>query len=313
MIQRLRELYSPLLQISSLRDSVRQLSSEVEGLKILAAQPLIQGLRSIPIQALSKNVEFRVFSQFGDDGIIQYLIHHLPNIPESFIEFGVQDYRESNTRFLLLNDNWRGLIMDGGENYVRSIQEDDIYWRHTLTARCAFVDRDNINQLIKDAGFAGDIGLLSIDIDGNDYWVWETLTVVNPSIVVIEYNSVFGPELAVTVPYDSGFVRHKAHYSGQFWGASLQALTLLSARKGYSLIGTNTAGNNAYFLRNDRLGQFPVCSAADVFVDARFRDSRNRSGELTYLSGGERFKEIAGMEVYDVERNGSAPLGSLAH
>jgi hypothetical protein len=274
-------------------------------------QVRIQNLHARGVLRCLLEAEFKVFSQFGDDGIIQYLIHHLRPLPDSFVEFGVQNYRESNTRFLLVNNNWRGLVMDGDAEFIRFIQKDDIYWRHPLTARCAFIDRDNVNNLFSDAGFTGEIGLLSIDIDGNDYWVWEKLEVVDPVIVIVEYNSIFGPDFAVTIPYDPKFVRHQAHYAGQFWGVSLQALTLLAGRKGDSLVGCNSAGNNAYFVRNNKLGELPAFSAREAFVESRFRDSRSRSGELTYLSGSQRFDEISRLELYDVERKIQVTLDSL--
>jgi hypothetical protein len=232
-------------------------------------------------------------------------------LPDSFVEFGVENYREANTRFLLLNNNWRGLVLDSDQNHIRRIQEGESYWRHTLTAKCAWITRDNINELLSGASFAGEIELLSIDIDGNDYWVWEKLDVVDPAIVIVEYNSIFGSDLAVTIPYDPKFDRHCAHYSGQFWGASLPALTQLANRKGYSLVGCNSAGNNPYFVRTDKIDNLPVLTAKEAFVDARFRDSRNRSGALTYLSGKHRFDQIAHLEVYDVERGLQAPLNSF--
>src|SRR5690348_2388073 len=146
-----------------------------------------------------RDAEFQVFSQWGDDGIIQYLIHQVPSLPEVFVEFGVQDYRESNTRFLLMHDNWSGLVMDGSEQFVSFIQSEDIYWRYDLTAVASFLTRENINDVIRGAGFSGPIGILSVDIDGNDYWVWEAIDVVDPTIVIVEYNSVFGPDRAVSV------------------------------------------------------------------------------------------------------------------
>lgn len=294
-----------------MRDSLKALQTELDELKILAAQPLIHNLHSREKRPRLRDAEFKVFSQFGDDGIIQYLIHRVQVVPESFVEFGVENYRESNTRFLLLNNNWRGLVLDADEGSIRYIQQDDIYWRHTLTARSAFIDRDNVNDLIREAGFTGEIGLLSIDIDGNDYWVWEKLNIVDPVIVIIEYNSVFGPDLAIAVPYDPGFVRYRAHYSGQFTGASLKALSLLAARKGYLLVGCNSAGNNAYFVRRDKVGELPVFPAEHAFVDARFRDSRDKDGNLTLLTGMERFQEISAMDVYDFEQNRVVPLRSL--
>jgi hypothetical protein len=287
------------------------LQADIDTLKVLVAQPLIQNCKSRGLILDLHQAEFKVFSQFGDDGIIQYLVHRLQPLPDTFVEFGVANYRESNTRFLLLNNNWRGLVLDGNENSINYIQQDEIYWRHTLTARRAFITRDNINELLHEAGFAGEIGLLSIDIDGNDYWVWEKIAIVDPVIVIVEYNSVFGPNLAVTIPYEPQFARHQAHHSGQFWGASLHALKLLADRKGYSLVGCNSAGNNAYFVRNDKVADLPVLSLQEVFVEARFRDSRDEKGKLTYLTGAERFHAIAELEVYDLQQDKIAPLSSL--
>ena len=296
---------------SQIRRELAKMRSEIDSLKILAAQPLIQRIRNGNSTASLHEAEFKVFSQFGDDGIIQYLVHHLAPLPDLFVEFGVEDYRESNTRFLLLNNNWRGLVLDSDGPAIQAIRRDEIYWRHTLTAKHAWITRDNINELIRSAGFSGEIGLLSIDIDGNDYWIWEKLDIVSPAITIVEYNSVFGPDFAVTIPYGEKFVRHRAHYSGQFWGASLSALDLLAKRKGYSLIGCNRAGNNAYFVHNTRLNKLPVLTPNQAFVDARWRDSRNESQELTHLSGRQRFEVIAHLEVYDLKQDKQVPLGSL--
>ena len=293
-----------------LQRELGELRNELDALKVLAAQPLIQNIRASKSFSSLREAEFKVFSQFGDDGIIQYLIHRLAPLPDSFVEFGVENYRESNTRLLLLNNNWRGLVMDSDAASIDHVQQDEIYWRHTLTARRAFVTRDNIDDLLKEAGFLGEVGLLSIDIDGNDYWVWEKLTAINPVIVIVEYNSIFGSDLAVTIPYQPNFARHQAHYSGQFWGASLTALTQLAEKKGYSPVGCNSAGNNAYFVRKDKIDNLPVFTAKEAFVDARFRDSRSPSGKFTYLTGNRRFDEIAGLDVYEVERAVQAPLRS---
>jgi hypothetical protein len=301
----------PFINRRRIRRELAAARDEIDSLKILTAQSLIQNIRDGKSVASLRSAEFKVFSQFGDDGIIQYLIHRLAPLPDSFAEFGVENYREANTRFLLLNNNWRGLVLDGNQNHIEQIQSDKIYWRHTFAVKCAWITRDNINDLLRDAGFHGQIGLLSIDIDGNDYWVWEKLDAVDPAIVIVEYNSVFGPDLAVTIPYDQKFVRHRAHYSGQFWGASLSALDLLAKRKGYSLVGCNSAGNNAYFVRNEKIGSLRALEPKEAFADARWRDSRNKEGKLSYLTGAERFQAIAEMEVYDLRQNKLARLNSL--
>jgi hypothetical protein len=215
----------------------------------------------------------------------------------------VESYIEANTRFLLMNDNWRGLVIDGDPSNIEAIKSSSIYWRHDLTAKSAFIDRDNINGLINDSGFSGEIGLLSIDIDGNDYWVWERIESVTPIIVVVEYNSVFGPDHAVTIPYSPTFRRAQAHYSHLYWGCSLRALELLGRRKGYGLVGCNSAGNNAFFVRLDCLNGQPALTARQAYVESRFRESRARDGRLNYISGDERRRAIADLELVDVERN----------
>lgn len=273
------------------------LTREIELNRVLAGTMLA---RQLPARASSlREVEFRVFSQFGDDGIIQYLLQHV-DAPESFIEFGVETYRESNTRFLLVKDNWRGLVIDGSEANVASITTMAEHWRHDLTAVASFITRDNINDLFASAGFTGEVGLLSIDIDGNDYWVWEAIEVVSPVVVVAEYNSVFGPEAKVTVPYAADFTRRAAHHSHLFFGASLGALCDLAERKGYAFVGSNSNGNNAYFVRLDQLGDLRALSAAEGYVESRFRESRDASGNLTHLSGSARLDEIAHLSVHDL-------------
>jgi hypothetical protein len=261
-----------------------------------------------------REAEFKVFSQFGDDGIIQYLIERLEIPPEltSFVEFGVQDYSESNTRFLLLNDNWRGLVMDGDKDNMESLKACDMYWRHDLTALCRWIDRDNINALLQESGFFSRIGILSIDIDGNDYWVWQRIEVVQPVIVIVEYNSVFGARQAITVPYDPAFNRTKAHYSNLYWGASLSALASLARSKGYAFVGSNLAGNNAYFVDESYLGRGGIVALTPEqgYVESRFRESRDERGGLTYLGGAARRRMIAGMPVYDIERDAVVALGA---
>lgn len=93
-------------------------------------------------------------------------------------------------------------------------------WKYDLTAVTAFITRDNINQLIADAGFKGDIGILSIDLDGNDWWILNAIECVSPRILICEYNNIFGANKKVTVPYDAKFFRTEKHYSNLYWGDS---------------------------------------------------------------------------------------------
>ncbi len=251
-----------------------------------------------------QEAEFKIFSQWGDDGIIQYLISKVDISKKTFIEFGVENYLESNTRFLLMNNNWTGLIFDGSNKNIDFIINDNLYWKYDLIAEQAFITRENINQRIENAGFVGEIGLLHIDIDGNDYWVWEKLDIIKPDIAIIEYNSVFGIERAITIPYEPNFQRNKAHYSNLYAGSSLLALCDLADKKGYSFIGTNTAGNNAYFILNEKLNIIikPI-EIKDGYTLSKFRESRNKKGKLTFLRGCDRLNEIKNLPVFNTRTN----------
>lgn len=256
-------------------------------------------------------VEFKVFSQFGEDGIIQWIVSKLQISNKSFIEFGVGDYRESNTLFLLMNNNWKGLIFDCNKKNIDSIINDEEYWKYDLTAGCELITKENINELFLQNGFKGDIGLLSIDIDGNDYWIWDAIKVISPQIVICEYNSVFGDQHAITIPYSHMFNRTKAHYSNLYMGASLPALCMLADTKGYDFIGSNSAGNNAFFVRKDCSGPFQKISAKQGYIKSNFRESRDLSGKLTLISGNERLKLIEEMDVYDIQRESILKIKNL--
>ncbi len=246
------------------------------------------------------SLEYRVFSQFGDDGIIAYLTKHVPSNLTTFVEFGVQDYSESNTRLLLQKHNWRGLVIDASEEHIAGIRAGNEFWRHDLRAICAFISADNINQLIQSAGIQGKIGLLSVDIDGNDYWVWKAIECVDPLIVVCEYNSAFGDLHPVTIPYDANFARSEAHYSYLYAGASLGALISLAKQKGYRFIGSNSAGNNAYFLHNSFQPDIKEQSLESGYVESRFREVRSEEGELLFRTANESIDVIRHLPLVNV-------------
>ena len=241
--------------------------------------------------------QFRVFSQWGEDGLLQYLVSNIKFCNNKFIEFGVEDYYESNTRFLLSNNNWSGLIIDGDPENINKIKKDTIYWASNLIAINQFITKDNINEIIKSNGFAGNIGILSIDIDGNDFWIFKAIDVVKPDLIIIEYNSIFGCDFPLSVPYDKNFVRSKKHYSNIYYGASIRALNDLAVQRGYSLIASNDAGNNLFFLRKEILGDIKPLSVEEEFKKSVFRESNNCDGQLSYLNYDERVKLISDLEL----------------
>ena len=254
--------------------------------------------------ATLRESEFRVFSQMGEDGIIQHLIRQVPIPRRLFVEFGVENYLESNTRFLLTNDQWAGLVMDGAAENIAFIKDDPIYWEANLKAHCAFITRENINELLLENGIKGDIGLLSVDVDGNDYWIWSAIDVISPRIVICEYNSLWGPQEAVTVPYDAGFERGKAHFSKVYFGASIAALDHLARDKGYTLVGSNAVGCNAFFVRNDVRGSLGPLEPASAYREAVFREAHDRQGHLTFDDAVTRLRTVSDLTLQDV-RTGS--------
>lgn len=281
---------------------------QMEQLKILNAQPVLHQVRQKDMVKSFEEVEFSVFSQAGDDGIIQYLIHKLDIKERYFVEFGVQDYIESNTRFLLLNNNWSGLIMDGSQEHIDFIQSDYFYNKYNLTARKQFITAENINQVLTEEKVPQEAGLLHIDIDGNDYWVWKAINVIQPVIVVMEYNSSFGEERAITVPYKADFERYTAHYSGLVFGASLQALNKLAIEKGYTFVGSNSYGNNAYFIRNDYVAIIGSSTVAKGFVKTNCRQNKAPDGSFTYRLDREIINEYKEVKVFNVNTDLLEPL-----
>jgi hypothetical protein len=215
--------------------------------------------------------EARVFSQNGEDGILLHLFSRIGVADRTFVEFGVGDGTECNTANLSINFGWRGLLMDRDEEAVERARR---FYESVLEARaselrivpCA-VTAENIDEVLAAEGARGEIDLLSIDIDGNDYWVWRAITAVDPRVVVIEYNASFGPDRSMTVAYDPGFDRFAKHPSGYYHGASLAAQAKLGAEKGYVLVGCDSNGVNAFFVRRDVAeGRLPAVTAKDAYV-----------------------------------------------
>lgn len=277
---------------------------ENEKQKLLLAKGIISQMRPNYHQVKDfSEIEFSVFSQLTDDGIIQYLINVLDIPNKYFIEFGVQNYIESNTRFLLMNDNWSGLIYDGSSEFINFIQNDYYYWLHDLTAKNLFITAENINAAFLKENLPNEIGILHIDIDGNDYWIWKSINVIKPVIVIMEYNSGFGDEKAITVPYKPDFERYNAHYSGIYFGASLQALCDLAAEKGYSFVGSNSYGNNAYFVRNDKIGNLKKLSCKEGYRFSKARQNKDITGKFTYVIDFDLLKSFKNLDVYNTRTN----------
>jgi hypothetical protein len=274
----------------------------IEEVKLLNAKILSQQNRMAQEEILHNlnKAEFKVFSQWGDDGIIQFLVDYLEPENHLFIEFGVENYEEANSRLLMINNCWKGLVMDSSQEHINHIRKSDVYWKYQLEAMPAFVKRNNINNLLQTYLKGSQADLMIIDIDGNDYWIWDAIDVTNPTIVIVEYNSIFGCDRAITIPYKDDFFRTKSHYSNLYYGASLPALFHLAQQKGYQLIACNSNGNNAYFVRADKMKKLKALAPSQAFRAASFRESRTVDHQLSYLNVEAAQQLLSGLPVYNV-------------
>lgn len=291
-----------MLSILKSRDLVKQskLDRDLDEIKINQGRILAELNARKPALSLN-DCEFKVFSQWGEDGIIQFLTANVAIKHRTFIEFGVEDFRESNCRFLMMKDDWSGLVLDGSSKKINRLRSSYYYWRHALQSQVAFITRENIKALLDESGFAKELGILSVDIDGVDYYVLAELGDWKASILIVEYNALFGCRRAVSVPYSADFQRTRQHHSNLYYGASLPALAHIANQQGYAFVGANNAGCNAFFVRRELLnGAVREVSVIDGFRESRFRQARNERGELTYASPDEERKLIANMPLADV-------------
>jgi hypothetical protein len=199
-----------------------------------------------------RTVEFRSYSQHGEDGVLLYLFARCGFATRRVVEICAGDGIECNAANWIVNHGFKGLLFDGSD--LNQYKADHFYRKHRNTFarrpvfRCTWITRENVNDLIREAGFSGEVDLFSLDVDGNDYWIWEALEVVSPRIVVAEVNARLGGAQALTMPYRPDYGH--AVETG-YGGASLKAFEVLGKRKGYSLVYLESHGVNAFLIRDD--------------------------------------------------------------
>jgi len=202
-----------------------------------------------PYDLLSQR--FGYLSQNDEDGVLLAIFKRIGTTDRRFAEIGC-GMNGGNSGFLAQELAWRGLMVDVRSSAIKKIKVR--FAGQNVKAVKQRVTCEGINGLLTKHGLTGEIDFLSIDIDSNDYWVWEAVTACSPRVVAIEYNWLFGPERSVTIPYDPTFTLSGTLRS--YRGASLTALVHLGGRKGYRLIATERV--NAFFLRNDIAPEIPA-------------------------------------------------------
>jgi hypothetical protein len=190
--------------------------------------------------------ELRVFSQNGEDGVIGEIFSRIGTTNRTFVEFGIGTGREGNCVLLADVYGWSGAFIEADPDFHRSL-EAKYQPNPRVATRCAFVTADNVEATFTDLRIPVDLDLLSIDIDGSDYWVWRALTSFRPRVLVIEYNSTLPVDRALVWPPD----RTERWDGTAHFGSSILALTRLGKEKGYRLVHTDLCGVNAFFVRDD--------------------------------------------------------------
>ena len=293
--------------INKIRSIIKKLFRHLQNKKHLETILINQGkilstLNSQKNTTKLSDYEWKIYSQWGEDGIIDFLVSEVSIVNKTFIEFGVESFSESNCKYLLMKSDWNGFVIDGSQKNIEKLKNSDYFWKYDLQALVAFIDINNINELLIKSGFKRDLGILSIDIDGNDYHILNKIDCFDPRIIICEFNPVFGNDRKITVPYDPKFYRTRKHYSNLYFGASINALRSLLTKQDYTLVGTGMQGGNAYFIKNSLMTDRLRILAKNPFCfNFNWRESRDIDGNLNFLRAELRYKEIKGMNVLNVE------------
>lgn len=256
-----------------------------------------------------REAELKIFSQFGEDGIIDYLLYKLKlNSKIKFIEIGTGDYEEANTRFLCESRICSGLLIDKIKD-LKFVQKRDFFWKNDLYFCQKTITPSNISSVINSYGFKNDCNLLSIDIDGNDFWVLKNIELSHVDIVIAEYNPLFGSNLSLTVPQDDNFDRNR--FKKIFYGASLTAIIELMESKGFMFVGANSACNNAFFINKNKKEFFLNLKVEELkeYTKFTFREIKENSYKENQISN--LIDKIEDFEIYDLNKKKTFKIKEL--
>tara|TARA_B100001121_G_scaffold255834_1_gene233482 strand:+ start:773 stop:1738 length:966 start_codon:yes stop_codon:yes gene_type:complete len=249
-------------------------------------------------------VDYKIFSQNGEDGILDYILYQLEIQKPKFLEIGVGDYSESNTRFIFERCSSKGTIIDSLDNLEEKVKKNVLLWKGELNIINKNINSENILKILNEYDTLKQLDLFSLDIDGIDYWILEKMPQNFSKIAILEYNPLFGAELEITVPNIDNFNRTQYHYSNLCFGMSLKAAINLMEKKNFYFVGTNLFKNNAFFVSKyypkNKFFQNLTIEDPTYSVNATFRESRDIKGNLNYLSGKKKIQEISECEVVEL-------------
>jgi hypothetical protein len=291
------------------------LKPEIGNLKFLLGQSAIISSRAAADSFKDLwDAEVKVYSQWGEDGILDYICGAIGVSKPNVIEIGAGNFIECNSRFLAESRNANIIAVDGRNDLKENVENSSVFWKSQIIPLVDWVTPDKINSIILlgEEKF-GKIDIFSIDLDGNDYWIIKEANLTKIDVVVLEYNPIFGAIKEVSVPRDDEFDRYKKHFTGLYYGASLRAYIKLLINKDFIFIGANRVGNNAFFVKNNLLHNFKIAIPSDLdkYVDWRIRESREESGRLSYLSGKDRLEVIKELPLIELTTQSEVNVGSL--
>jgi hypothetical protein len=260
--------------------------------------------------------EIRVFSQWGEDGILTYLLDSLGIAKPKILEIGAGNFEECNSRFQAEFRNASVYAVDLRSDLKSNCKTLDVFWRSVIIPVNDYVTPTNINLHIDSAkSLLGGLDIFSLDVDGNDYWILLESDLSGISIVVCEYNPLFGHTQSVTVPRDDFFSRETKHFSWLYYGMSIKASITAMQKKGFVFCGSNLAGNNAFFVREELVNKLnldmPSTTNLVGNTDWRVREARDENGQLNFLFGDDRSSLIKSLKVIETESNSLIDLESV--
>jgi hypothetical protein len=279
------------------------LSPEISNFKFALGQSAILASR----QSYSKvknlwDAEVKVYSQWGEDGILDYICEIIELTKPRVLEIGAGNFLECNSRFIAEFRNASVVAVDARADLLNTPLHS-LKWKNHIELVNEWITPDNIDSIIKLAEHnMNSVDIFSLDLDGNDYWILENANLSQFKIVVVEYNALFGSSYEVTVPRNDRFERHKEHASGLYYGASLKAFVELLKLKGFIFIGTNRSCLNAFFIKKNLRSKFKTLKVKDLdqYVDSTIRESRDSFGKLSFLAGIDRNIVIESLPLWNV-------------
>jgi len=315
----LQTLLTPLRTVvaSEVKGRLRPIQSEMHLSRLQLGQMLLHLGSQADAKSSLKDYGFSVWSQTDEDGILAFLVSRLDLSKPRCLEIGAGNFLESNFRFLAEVMNASVFAVDAREDLAREVRKLNVSWLAPVVPHQTWVTPGNINEIIDQAAAdIGEIDILSVDLDGNDYWVLEAANLENIKLVMVENNPLFAGSLPVSVPQNDSFYRFDAHHSGLYWGASLSAFVHLLESRGFQLVGRNGKGFNGFFLKKEIVAKDALLReyASNMELSSEtwgIREGRDKSGKLTFENPARMRENLDDLPLINVATREQTSVASI--